>query len=164
MRKVPNRKKTYIAKEWETKILNAISKTRSMTEAYKLLGLERKTFKRMAEELGVYKPNQSGKGKPKNNPKYSMEDIFNGKHPEYQSHKLKKRLIEEGYKEHKCEKCDNKEWLGFPIPLELHHKNGDKHDHSFDNLELLCPNCHALTETYRSKNLPSYQKKVKESV
>ena len=32
-----------------------------MTQAYKKLGLERKTFKKMATELGLYKPNQCGK-------------------------------------------------------------------------------------------------------
>jgi 5-methylcytosine-specific restriction endonuclease McrA len=33
--------------------------------------------------------------------------------------------------------------LGKPIPIELHHKNGDHYDNSLDNLEILCPNCHA---------------------
>lgn len=66
---------------------------------------------------------------------------------------LKWRLIEEGVKEWKCEKCGNTEWLGNPIPLELHHKNGDRSDNELENLELVCPNCHALTDTYRGKNI-----------
>ena len=40
-----------------------------------------------------------------------------------------------------------------PIPLELHHKNGINSDNSLTNLELLCPNCHALTDNYRAKNI-----------
>jgi hypothetical protein len=34
-------------------------------------------------------------------------------------------MIEEGYKEHKCEKCGRTEWLGRPIPLQLDHVDGD---------------------------------------
>lgn len=39
------------------------------------------------------------------------------------SHDLRLRLIKEGLFEHKCNKCNNKEWLNAPIPLELHHKD-----------------------------------------
>ena len=40
-----------------------------------------------------------------------------------------------------------------PIPLELHHKDGNRYNNQLDNLMLLCPNCHALTENYRAKNI-----------
>ncbi len=43
-------------------------------------------------------------------------------------------------------------WLNKPIPLELHHKDGDNTNNELDNLELLCPNCHALTDNYRGRN------------
>ena len=36
------------------------------------------------------------------------------------------------------------------IPLELHHKDGDYSNNDEDNLELLCPNCHSLTATYKN--------------
>lgn len=38
------------------------------------------------------------------------------------------------------------------VPLEVHHKDGDHTNNDEDNLELLCPNCHALTPTYRALN------------
>lgn len=38
------------------------------------------------------------------------------------------------------------------IPLEIHHIDGDYKNNNEDNLQLLCPNCHALTETYKSHN------------
>lgn len=72
----------------------------------------------------------------------------------YQSFKLKRRLLEEGLKEHKCENptCGLTEWQGKPIPLELHHINGNNKDNRLENLQLLCPNCHALTDNFRGKN------------
>ncbi|SFQ39185.1 HNH endonuclease signature motif containing protein [Hymenobacter arizonensis] len=66
--------------------------------------------------------------------------------------RLRNRLILHGLKEHRCEQCKLAEWQGTLIPLELHHINGINNDHCLANLQLLCPNCHALTDTYRGKN------------
>ena len=67
---------------------------------------------------------------------------------------LKNKILKEGVKEHKCEnpECGLTEWLGKPIPLELHHINGNKMDNRLENLILLCPNCHALTDNFGGKN------------
>lgn len=66
---------------------------------------------------------------------------------------LKLRLLKEGIKEHKCECCNNIIWMEQPIPLELHHINGIKNDLRIENLQILCPNCHAYTDNYRGKKL-----------
>ena len=66
--------------------------------------------------------------------------------------RLRNRLIEFGLKEAKCESCGLAEWQNQRIPLELHHANGVNNDHRLANLQLLCPNCHALTDNYRGKN------------
>lgn len=68
------------------------------------------------------------------------------------SHSLRLRLIREGIFTHVCSKCKGTEWLSKPIPLELEHKDGDHSNNELSNLELLCPNCHAQTPTYRGKN------------
>jgi hypothetical protein len=68
------------------------------------------------------------------------------------SHKRKISLIESGLKQHKCEVCYNSMWNNKPIPIELHHLNGDSTDNSIENLQIICPNCHAQTENYKSKN------------
>ena len=70
----------------------------------------------------------------------------------YSSHKLKKRLIREGIKQHKCEMCGITEWNGKPTPIELDHIDGNRYNNTIENLRILCPNCHAQTDTYRGKN------------
>lgn len=68
------------------------------------------------------------------------------------THKLKNRLIKEGIKYVKCENCLLTEWLNLPIPLELHHVDGNRKNNKLENIQLLCPNCHARTDNYRGKN------------
>ena len=36
------------------------------------------------------------------------------------------------------------------IPLEVHHIDGDYRNNREENLQLLCPNCHSLTNNYKS--------------
>lgn len=73
-------------------------------------------------------------------------------HSNYQSNSLRLRLLEEGIFPHQCSKCKGTEWFGELIPLELDHIDGDNTNNLLSNLRLLCPNCHALTPTYRGRN------------
>ena len=52
----------------------------------------------------------------------------------------------------KCACCNNDTWLDKPITLEIEHKDGNSDNNHPDNLELLCPNCHSYTPTYKAKN------------
>ncbi|GJM17216.1 MAG: hypothetical protein DHS20C13_25430 [Thermodesulfobacteriota bacterium] len=129
------------------------NKSDSMAEAASKLGLHFNSFKKRALELDCYQPNQAGIGIRKSAPKVPLEDIVHKNlHPHYQTFKLKKRLIDEGYKKNECEKCGISSWNGKEINCELHHINGKRSDHSFDNLKMLCPNCHSQTINYRAKN------------
>jgi len=79
-----------------------------------------------------------------------IEDYLSNKVP-MQSDKLKVRLIKEGILEPVCAICGLAYWMQEDIPLELDHKNGDHNDNRKANLQLVCPNCHAQTDTYRVK-------------
>jgi hypothetical protein len=140
----------------DSEIIHAANNTSSATAAAASLGIKYETYKRYATILGVFVKNQSGKGisKPiEDSRKMSLYDILEGKYPQYQSNKLRLRLIKENVKEEKCESCGNMEWMGKKIPLELDHIDGNCYNHMIDNLRLLCPNCHAFTENYRGKNI-----------
>jgi hypothetical protein len=65
---------------------------------------------------------------------------------------LRKRLIREGYFKYECCNCKLSEWMGEPMRLELEHINGINTDNRIENLKILCPNCHSLTDTYCGKN------------
>ncbi len=82
----------------------------------------------------------------------SLDEILVKDSTYMSTHHLKNRLIAEGIFIHQCVSCKRTMWLGQDIPLELDHINGDRRDNRLENLRLLCPNCHALTETYRGKN------------
>lgn len=72
------------------------------------------------------------------------------------THNLKLRLIKFKIKEHRCESCGLSEWKSNPIPLELHHINGSRLDNNLSNLQILCPNCHAMTDNYCGRNIGKY--------
>ena len=77
---------------------------------------------------------------------------------EVNSHRLKLRLIDDGVKSHKCEICELTEWKGEKIPIELHHIDGNRFNNLFENLQIVCPNCHSQTDNYSGKK----NKKVSE--
>jgi len=64
-----------------------------------------------------------------------------------------KRYLMEKY-DNACSKCGWSEThpLTGNIPVELEHIDGDFRNNSEENLDLLCPNCHSLTPTYRALN------------
>ena len=122
-----------------------------------VFGATYRSIKLAAKELGLSQEHMTGQGWNVG-PKYRqvkrsrpLKEILCAD-VSYNGNNLRQRLIKEGIKEHRCESCLLDEWLGKPIPLELDHINGDKLDNRLENLQILCPNCHAGTDTYRGKN------------
>lgn len=134
-------------------ILNLIEKNESKALICKKLNCKPITLDRYLKILGiVYVGNKGRKNRPhieqrKNSSYYLNSEKF------INSHKLRLKLIEDGIKEYKCECCNLSEWLGEKIPLELHHMDGNKSNNKLNNLQILCPNCHSKTDTFRSKNI-----------
>lgn len=66
---------------------------------------------------------------------------------------VRRRLAQEGIFPLRCQQCGRAWWGEQRIPLELDHADGDRRNNRIDNLRLVCPNCHALTLTYRGRNI-----------
>ena len=73
---------------------------------------------------------------------------------------LRQKLIREGIKKNECEICGASIWQGVILPLELHHKDGNHFNNNFDNLQILCPNCHSIQEGNSGANIGKYNKLI----
>lgn len=102
-------------------ILQWISEKLPNAEIAKQLHCKVDTLKSYYKKLCIeYNGNQSRSGLKHYESRKPIEEILNS----ICANSVKrKRLIEEGIKENKCECCGLSEWMGRPIPLELHHKD-----------------------------------------
>jgi 5-methylcytosine-specific restriction endonuclease McrA len=93
------------------------------------------------------------KGKTHNwSKKTDLQEILK-ENSNYQSFKLKNRLLKEDLIENKCKLCGvGSTWNGKKLNLHLDHINGNHSDNRLENLRVLCPNCHSQTETYAGRN------------
>lgn len=138
----------------------AVEESHSISQALTKLGLSPKggnyrVFKRFEKLYNIDTSHFTGQGHLKGKSHKFNTTLLSEilvKDYRYNSNKLRKRLIAERLKEHRCECCKLSEWLGEPIPLELDHIDGDHYNNQLENLKILCPNCHAKTPTYRGKN------------
>ena len=136
----------------EKEIRYAMSMTDSNRDAARYLHIGYDIYKKYAsmyfdqdtgKTLFEMHKNQKGWHCKKPSPALAtMEDIFAGKYPMYSVPKLKDRLIREGHLDERCSICgfDERRISDYSVPLLLTWKNGNKRDHSKDNLELVCYN------------------------
>ena len=84
--------------------------------------------------------------------KYSLEEVLCKNSPVKQK-TLRGYIERHKVLEYKCSNCGcDGNWQGGIISLEIDHIDGDCTNNEVSNLRYLCPNCHALTETYRGRN------------
>ncbi len=128
-------------------ILDSVRTSKSMAQVLKKLNLRQaggnfNTVRKNISRLNIDTSHFTGQLWSKDN---QLKDWKNYK----KSGNLKKHLIK--LRGHKCEKCSLLEWNKLPIPIEIHHIDGKRFNNELDNLQLLCPNCHAQTDNYRNK-------------
>jgi heterodisulfide reductase subunit B len=135
----------------------AVKDCYSFAELARRLGLSPegsnpKTLKKKLELFNVDYSHFTGQGwnvglkfKPRKRKK--IEDIMTND-SSYQSYKLLTRMINEGIRERRCECCGRTEWNNKEIPLQLHHIDGNRHNNTPENVQILCPNCHAQTDNF----------------
>lgn len=133
----------------KTEVKTANEQTKSCSAAARYLRVSYNTYKKYAKQYGLFEEQKNQEGYGISNSynvqkgKYALKDIIDGEYPDYDSGKLKQRLLRAGWKEKKCERC------GFQkereddntVPLVLRHKNGIDSDHRWENLEIVCLNC-----------------------
>ena len=135
--------------ERKDEILLWAKEHQSNAEIARRLGCKVDTLKVYYKKLGiVYNGNMGGKG-IKRDPKRktALEVIASSS---FSNSVKRKRLIKDGLKEARCECCGLLEWMGKPIPLELHHKDFNHHNNDLGNLQVLCANCHMQAHNYNN--------------
>jgi hypothetical protein len=142
-------------------ITSAVAQSRSIAGVLRTLGLRvaggnYETVKRAVVELRLDTSHWTGQGhrkgsttpviSPRPLEQVLVRDSF------HSTNDLRVRLLRAGIFAPRCALCGLDEWLGAPMPLELDHIDGDRHNNELCNLRVVCPNCHAQTPTYRGKN------------
>ncbi len=135
----------------ESEIDEAQSNTENATEAAKYLGIAYRTYKKWCLVYNKWKINPWGKGSKKkywdpNKGKYPLNQILEGKFPNYPVYRLKDLLIRSGVKEAKCEVCDfdERRLTDEKIPLLVNFIDGNEKNHKKENLQMLCYNHYFL--------------------
>lgn len=136
-------------------ILQWIDEERSKAYMCRQLKCKQETLNSYLNKMGIeYTGQQARFGETPSN-KLTVEEYL-GKKGGIKSNILKYKLIQEGIKEYKCEYCGKTEWNGLPIPLELHHIDGNHYNNDLSNLMIVCPNCHTQLTSAQSSNATSY--------
>jgi hypothetical protein len=53
----------------------------------------------------------------------------------------------------RCEECNIENWNGKPLTFQIDHVNGNRTDNRFENLKVICPNCHTQCDTWGIGNI-----------
>lgn len=134
----------------------------TVADVVRALGLEvnskrhqvvRDTIERLGLDTSHFLGQGHLRGRP-NRGKLAPEEILQfrpDQHYRRDATRLRRAMLESGVS-NACATCGlDAHWRGHPLTLEVDHINGDFRDNRLENLRLLCPNCHAITNNYCRK-------------
>lgn len=131
--------------ERREEILLWIQEERTKAYMCQQLNCKQETLNSYLKKMDIeYSGQQNKKGQYKGGQEYLPALHYINNNLPITSHKLKEKLIRDGLKKKQCELCGLAIWLDKEIPLELHHKDGNHYNNNLENLQILCPNCHAI--------------------
>ena len=150
----------------------AFANSKGCNQAARVLGVDIRTFKKYVKINGMEaeyeaKKNPSGIGISRSmaHTKFPLREIIiENKHPHYDVHKLKIRLVSEFVFEEKCDKCGYSERRDYDqaVPLILDFKDGNKKNKHVDNMRLLCYNCTFLIRPLSGRVALDHSKYISE--
>ncbi|MEU3447451.1 HNH endonuclease [Streptomyces thermolilacinus] len=145
------------ARHTEETLREAVARSTSVKDVLRRLGVSpvggnHAHISRRIAALGIDTSHFSTTGRPapcgSPGPVLALRSPDGGRVP---GRRLRRELLKVGVPD-RCAMCGTgPEWNGKPLRLEVDHVNGDWWDNRPGNLRLLCPNCHAVTDTYRGR-------------
>ena len=130
----------------ESEIKESQEHENSATACSKYLKVGYKRYKKWAKYYGLFKTNPWKKGDRKHywapdRGKYPLNQILDGKFPNYPVFRLKDLLIRSGIKKPECEVCNwDERRMDGKLPLLLNFRDGNEKNHKLENLQILCYN------------------------
>jgi hypothetical protein len=122
----------------------------SHADAARRLGISTLTFVNYCKKHNIHKklsgPHKNRKKSWTTDPnkgRFPIQDILDGKWPNYPIHRLKDKLIRAGLKKPECEGCGFKtrRETDALLPLLLSFDDGNRKNFRLENLRILCYNC-----------------------
>lgn len=147
---------------WTREVLEpAVAASTSMGEVLRRLGLDvlgghHTHISRRVRALGIdtshFTPfHRAARTGPRPGPKELLTVLAPSRTRRVPGDRLRRALTALGVPE-VCARCGTEPlWRGRPLPLEVDHVDGDWRNNRPENLRLLCPNCHSVTDTFRGR-------------
>lgn len=132
----------------ESEIKEAQEKCDTATACSRYLNISYAVYRRYAMRYGIFKANPWGKDSKKrfwgpDKGKYPLNQILEGKFPNYPIYRLKDLLIRSKTKNPECELCHwtDRRITDGKIPLLINFEDGNEKNHKLENIKLYCYNC-----------------------
>ncbi|WP_078882549.1 HNH endonuclease signature motif containing protein [Streptomyces rimosus] len=147
---------------WTREVLEpAVASSTNVCEVLRYLGLEvvgghHTHISRRIRALGIDTSHFTGRGRAQSASRRRCGDRLLVEMPatgarRVPSSSLKAVMLARGVTE-ECRLCGTgPNWRGSTIPLEVDHIDGNWRNNRLENLRILCPNCHSVTDSYRGR-------------